>query len=73
MEMSNTVGPNDRLCNRSPSYRLVIMGAAPVGKSALLMRFIQDQFDEHINATIGAYFESKTISIESRIIDLEGK
>lgn len=70
---NTTAEPNDRLCNKSSPYKLVILGEAPVGKTALIMRFIQNQFEENTSTTIGAHFARKTLPIGSKVIDLQSK
>ena len=42
-----------------------------VGKSCLLMRFIDDQFKLDSDATIGVEFASKTIKLKSKVIKLQ--
>lgn len=52
------------------SYRgkVILLGNAEVGKSSLLARYVNDQFKEDYNPTIGANFLIKEIDL-SRIID----
>ena len=40
-------------------FKLVIIGDSGVGKSSILLRFTDDQFDDNSNATIGMCFYVK--------------
>lgn len=42
-----------------------------VGKSCILMRFIDDQFKLDSDATIGVEFASKTIKVKTKVIKLQ--
>lgn len=43
------------------SPQIVLVGDASVGKSSILMRFTQDEFDPSISASIGVDFKIKTL------------
>ncbi|KAL4449235.1 hypothetical protein ABPG74_015617 [Tetrahymena malaccensis] len=45
--------------------KTIIVGDAGVGKSSILKRFTQNDFQENYNATIGLEFESKDVTIGS--------
>ncbi|KAL4512590.1 hypothetical protein ABPG72_020427 [Tetrahymena utriculariae] len=49
--------------------KTVFLGDANVGKSSILNRFIDDQFDENIQATSGADFKVKSITLNNKKID----
>ncbi|KAL4482994.1 hypothetical protein ABPG74_019020 [Tetrahymena malaccensis] len=49
--------------------KTVFLGDANVGKSSILNRFIDDQFDENIQATSGADFKVKSITHNNKKID----
>ncbi|KAH8391087.1 hypothetical protein KR215_006553 [Drosophila sulfurigaster] len=52
-------------------YRVVILGAAEVGKSSLVLRFVKGQFHEYQDNTIGAAFFTQTICIKDTVVKLE--
>lgn len=41
-----------------PSFRMVLIGDAQVGKTSILTRFLRNQFTDDMKSTIGAVFES---------------
>ena len=43
------------------SIKMVLMGAAGVGKSSLILRWVRGIFNEHMESTIGAAFLTKSI------------
>lgn len=45
-------------------FKLVLLGAAAVGKTSLMIRFVNDEFKTDYAATIGAKFLSKEIQID---------
>ncbi|XP_062142205.1 ras-related protein Rab-5A-like [Drosophila sulfurigaster albostrigata] len=52
-------------------HRVVILGAAEVGKSSLVLRFVKGQFHEYLDNTIGAAFFTQTICIKDTVVKLE--
>lgn len=52
-------------------FKLVLLGDASVGKSSILMRFLQNKFSEGIETTVGAAFSTKTIESRGRQIKFE--
>ncbi|CAO3702572.1 unnamed protein product [Rhizopus stolonifer] len=56
--------------NQQKSYtlKLVLLGESSVGKSSLVLRYVNDQFDEFRESTIGAAFLSKTIKYDENTI-----
>merc|ERR1719373_1405030 len=52
-------------------FKLVLLGDASVGKSSILMRFIQNKFSEGIETTVGACFSTKTIESRNRQVKFE--
>ena len=50
---------------------LLLLGDSGVGKSALLMRFAEDNFTESFIATIGIDFKIKTITLNNKTIKLQ--
>ncbi|XP_060644719.1 ras-related protein Rab-5A-like isoform X1 [Drosophila nasuta] len=52
-------------------YKVVILGAAVVGKSSLVLRFVKGQFHEYQESTIGAAFFTQTICIKDTVVKFE--
>ena len=52
-------------------YKTVIIGNSGVGKSAILVRFVQNQFSEHYLATIGVDFRFKTIQVDAKNVKFQ--
>merc|ERR1719305_17379 len=52
-------------------FKLVLLGDAAVGKSSLLMRFLQNKFTDGIETTVGAAFSTKTIETRNRQVKFE--
>ena len=42
-----------------PQIKVIVVGASGVGKSSILFRFVNDEFNEFSEATLGAAFVSK--------------
>ncbi|EWC48325.1 hypothetical protein DRE_02094 [Drechslerella stenobrocha 248] len=55
----------------SSSVKLVLLGEAAVGKSSLVLRFVNDDFQENREPTIGAAFLTQKCSLPSRTIKFE--
>lgn len=54
--------------HRRPEYPPTDIG---VGKSCILMHFIERQFRVDCDATIGVEFGSKTIKLQSKVLKLQ--
>lgn len=52
-------------------FKLVIIGNSGVGKSSLLLRFSDDQFNESYLTTIGVDFRFRTQQIDNRQVKLQ--
>ncbi|CAZ81997.1 unnamed protein product [Tuber melanosporum] len=55
----------------SSSVKLVLLGEAAVGKSSLVLRFVNDDFQENKEPTIGAAFLTQRCTLPSRTIKFE--
>ncbi|KAF1996501.1 ras-domain-containing protein [Amniculicola lignicola CBS 123094] len=55
----------------SSSVKLVLLGEAAVGKSSLVMRFVNNDFQENKEPTIGAAFLTQKCSLPTRTIKFE--
>lgn len=49
-------------------YKIILLGDWGVGKSNLLQRYVDKEFTEHLDATIGAEFAEKIIVLDSGIV-----
>jgi len=52
------------------TLKLLVVGNSSTGKSSLLMRFIDDTFDEDQGPTIGVDFKSKVVTIDGNKVKL---
>jgi Ras-related protein Rab-1A len=48
-----------------------MVGDSAVGKSSLLLRFADDQFNENYMITIGVDFRFKTLKVDNKLIKLQ--
>ncbi|KAI5292746.1 Phosphoserine transaminase [Ascosphaera acerosa] len=55
----------------SSSVKLVLLGEAAVGKSSLVLRFVNNDFQENKEPTIGAAFLTQKCSLPARTIKFE--
>ncbi|KAF3930543.1 hypothetical protein ABW19_dt0202664 [Dactylella cylindrospora] len=55
----------------SSSVKLVLLGEAAVGKSSLVLRFVNDDFQENKEPTIGAAFLTQKCNLPNRTIKFE--
>jgi len=55
----------------SSSVKLVLLGEAAVGKSSLVLRFVNNDFQENKEPTIGAAFLTQKCSLPTRVIKFE--
>ncbi len=47
------------------------MGSSSVGKSALIVRFVDDRFKDDLLATIGVDFRFRTLTVDGRKVKLQ--
>lgn len=47
-------------------FKLVLLGESAVGKSSLVLRFVQDDFQEYRESTIGAAFLTQTVKLNEQ-------
>ncbi|KAJ5492857.1 Vacuolar protein sorting-associated protein 21 [Penicillium diatomitis] len=67
--MSDTAGGNAP--KPSSSVKLVLLGEAAVGKSSLVLRFVNNDFQENKEPTIGAAFLTQKCTLPTRTIKFE--
>ncbi|KAH0794236.1 Ras family protein [Histomonas meleagridis] len=60
-----------RAGNKIRSEKIVIIGSASTGKTSLLNRFVHDRFSTVSEATIGASFVQKIITVDGTDVKLE--
>lgn len=52
-------------------FKFVMVGNSAVGKSSLLLRFADDDFNENYMITIGVDFRFKSLTINDKIVKLQ--
>ena len=53
-------------------FKVIIVGSSGVGKSAILLRYADDTFDDNLlRPTIGVDFRFKTLDIEGKKIKIQ--
>ncbi|KAJ5736104.1 uncharacterized protein N7483_001229 [Penicillium malachiteum] len=67
--MSESAGANGP--KPSSSVKLVLLGEAAVGKSSLVLRFVNNDFQENKEPTIGAAFLTQKCALPTRTIKFE--
>lgn len=53
------------------SYKIVLLGDSSVGKSCIMERYVNNNFDEYSEVTIGASFATKDILVKQNKIRFE--
>ena len=51
--------------------KIVILGSAGVGKSSLLLRYIDDIFEDSYVCTIGVDFKVRTIQVQEKTVKMQ--
>ncbi|ETO22746.1 hypothetical protein RFI_14447, partial [Reticulomyxa filosa] len=52
-------------------FKLVLIGDASVGKTALLHRFADDSFDDNYISTVGVDFRFRTVTLDKKLVKLQ--
>ncbi|EXV03379.1 Rab GTPase family protein [Metarhizium robertsii] len=68
---SKTMADSANAPKPSSSVKLVLLGEAAVGKSSLVLRFVNNDFQENKEPTIGAAFLTQKCNLPSRTIKFE--
>jgi len=69
--MADSTQPTSGAPNPSSSVKLVLLGEAAVGKSSLVLRFVNNDFQENKEPTIGAAFLTQKCILPTRTIKFE--
>jgi len=70
MDNNLKVSISETLEREDNSIKIVIVGDSGVGKSNILTRFTQDDFNQESKATIGVELSTRTIKIDDKIIKI---
>lgn len=68
--MSGAPGPSAAAL-KPIQVKLVLLGEAAVGKSSLVLRFVNGEFQDNKEPTIGAAFLTQKCKLEEKIIKFE--
>lgn len=69
--MSGLFPTSTPMADKPVQVKLVLLGEAAVGKSSLVLRFVNNEFQENKEPTIGAAFLTQKLAIDSRTIKYE--
>ncbi len=53
------------------TVKVLLIGDSGVGKTCLILRYMDDQFDSSFISTIGIDFRSKTLLIDDEVVKLQ--
>ena len=54
----------------SPKFKLILIGDAGVGKTSILLRFMEDKFSDEYCVTIGLEYSTKLLEINAQAVKL---
>ena len=57
--------------DKRKNFKVVIIGQSSVGKSCILLRFIEDRFDTNYLSTIGVDFQFKSFELNDKKYKLD--
>ncbi|CAG5104366.1 Similar to Rab18: Ras-related protein Rab-18 (Rattus norvegicus) [Cotesia congregata] len=52
------------------TLKLLMIGESNVGKSSILLRFTEDEFNENIQNTVGMDYKTKQVNIDGNVVKL---
>jgi len=52
-------------------FKYIIIGDSNVGKSCLMMQFVEHKFKSFVDPTIGVEFGSKKVTVQDEVIKLQ--
>lgn len=70
-KMSSTNPTSSQNSAKALQVKLVLLGEAAVGKSSLVLRFVNNEFNDNKEPTIGAAFLTQKCILEEHIIKFE--
>ncbi|KAK9760776.1 Vacuolar protein sorting-associated protein 21 [Basidiobolus ranarum] len=70
-ETDSSSAQNTTNNNKPVQVKLVLLGEAAVGKSSLVLRFVNNEFQENKEPTIGAAFLTQKCRLEDKVIKFE--
>jgi Ras-related protein Rab-1A len=59
------------LRGNDPQYKVLVLGESTVGKSSLLLRYVDNTFSGDFMATVGIDFKFKTVLHKDKLIKLQ--
>ncbi|KAI9326239.1 ras family-domain-containing protein [Zopfochytrium polystomum] len=68
---SSSAQPTAAAAAKPIQVKLVLLGEAAVGKSSLVLRFVNNEFQENKEPTIGAAFLTQKCKLEDKVIKFE--
>lgn len=68
---SSATGNSQSASSKPIQVKLVLLGEAAVGKSSLVLRFVNNEFQENKEPTIGAAFLTQKCKLDDKIIKFE--
>ena len=57
--------------NSNLLFKILLLGDSGVGKSSIILRYIENIFSQNLMNSIGVDFKLKTIEIDNKIIKLQ--
>eukprot|EP01120_Amphizonella_sp_Union-15-10_P008250 TRINITY_DN2928_c0_g1_i1.p1 TRINITY_DN2928_c0_g1~~TRINITY_DN2928_c0_g1_i1.p1 ORF type:complete len:201 (-),score=43.95 TRINITY_DN2928_c0_g1_i1:111-713(-) len=64
-------GPKDNRDGQNYDFRVLLIGDSSVGKSSLLLRYVDDTFTDSLMSTIGSDYKTKVVNVGKSTINLE--
>ena len=55
----------------TPKYKVILVGESSVGKTCIIKRYIENNFNSNVQNTIAESFLNKEIEINGKVINLE--
>ena len=52
-------------------YKIVLIGDSGVGKSSILLRFVDDTFSENFYVTLGVNYKFKNFTVDNKLVKLQ--